>query len=260
MSTNTEKTTATTEADEDITTVIRQQRDHTGAVIPDEIAVIEEETQPPSGATTQEAPPDSCARCGAEFESFVRQRHRDGRLLCRWCIEVLCADCGREGVDVMRRSIPGMSDPVFCTACCATYSGRAWMRPESSSHASTTTIAWSAGDDHLIVEVSWRIAALVLGPDDGTIDRDDIECQIQDVLRRPFGTYCIGDEPKPDVATAAWTIAEILGVKCPDGIGWERLVNELEHPEEPDATETAIEIGKIIEATLAFVPARSGPR
>lgn len=45
---------------------------------------------------------------------------------------------------------------------------------------------WTVNADHDIRVASWHIADLLLGPDDGAIDRDDIECQIQEVLKKSF--------------------------------------------------------------------------
>lgn len=41
-------------------------------------------------------------------------------------------------------------------------------------------------DKFNLMWASWQVARLVLGPDDGSIDRDDIECQIQRVLSLSF--------------------------------------------------------------------------
>jgi hypothetical protein len=48
-------------------------------------------------------------------------------------------------------------------------------------------------DDHIylvdhrdLMVASWHLATLIYGPDDGSIERDDIECQMQDVMRAHF--------------------------------------------------------------------------
>jgi hypothetical protein len=53
---------------------------------------------------------------------------------------------------------------------------------------------WTVNADHDIRVASWHIADLLLGPDDGTLDRDDIECQIQAVIQESF-TETAGRDP-----------------------------------------------------------------
>jgi hypothetical protein len=45
-------------------------------------------------------------------------------------------------------------------------------------------------DEQDIVFASWEIAKLLYGPDDGTEERDDIECQIQEVIKASFEMTC----------------------------------------------------------------------
>jgi hypothetical protein len=45
---------------------------------------------------------------------------------------------------------------------------------------------WTVNGDHDIRVASWRVASLLFGPDDGTMERDDIECQIQEALKESF--------------------------------------------------------------------------
>lgn len=64
-----------------------------------------------------------CAKCGTETQDHHAIRHTDGRLFCAVCRPLICDDCGCETPDVLRRTI----GKALCTACCATYPGRAWM-------------------------------------------------------------------------------------------------------------------------------------
>jgi len=48
------------------------------------------------------------------------------------------------------------------------------------------TCEWVVNADHDIRVASWKIADLVLGPDDGSYERDDVESQIQDVMKASF--------------------------------------------------------------------------
>jgi hypothetical protein len=45
---------------------------------------------------------------------------------------------------------------------------------------------WTVNGDHDIRVASWHIADLLLGPDDGSMDRDDVECQIQQIIAVSF--------------------------------------------------------------------------
>jgi len=45
---------------------------------------------------------------------------------------------------------------------------------------------WTIDADHDIRVASWRIAGLLFGPDDGSMERDDIECQVQRVIAESF--------------------------------------------------------------------------
>jgi hypothetical protein len=45
---------------------------------------------------------------------------------------------------------------------------------------------WTVNADHDIRVASWHIADLLLGPDDGSMERDDVECQIQQVIAKSF--------------------------------------------------------------------------
>jgi hypothetical protein len=53
---------------------------------------------------------------------------------------------------------------------------------------------WTINADHDIRVASWNIADLLLGPDDGSIERDDIECHIQQVITESF-TETEGRDP-----------------------------------------------------------------
>jgi hypothetical protein len=87
----------------------------------DQTAVDQEgATEPPKPVT------EPCGRCEIAIVPAEGSRHRDGRLLCAACLDVVCAECGREGRDVMRRSLAGT--PVLCVTCCAQHPGREWMR------------------------------------------------------------------------------------------------------------------------------------
>lgn len=71
-----------------------------------------------------------CARCGEKTpEEYATRVKTDGRVLCRACAAAVCADCGSEGSDVMRRAESGW--PVLCTVCCGRRPGRTWMLPAS---------------------------------------------------------------------------------------------------------------------------------
>jgi hypothetical protein len=45
---------------------------------------------------------------------------------------------------------------------------------------------WTVDQDHDIRVVSWRVVELIYGEDDGSMERDDIECQIQEVIAASF--------------------------------------------------------------------------
>lgn len=60
--------------------------------------------------------------------------------------------------------------------------------------AAADTDRWTVNADHDIRVASWHIADLLLGPDDGSMERDDIECQIQRVIKESF-TETAGTDP-----------------------------------------------------------------
>ena len=55
---------------------------------------------------------------------------------------------------------------------------------------------WTVDDDHDIRVASWRVAELIYGEDDGSMERDDIECQIQEVIARSFDFTTVNDGPE----------------------------------------------------------------
>ena len=64
---------------------------------------------------------------------------------------------------------------------------------------------WTVNADHDLRVASWHIADLFLGPDDGSIERDATECEIQEILKQNFtdtaGTFSVFGAPAPDDTT-----------------------------------------------------------
>lgn len=55
---------------------------------------------------------------------------------------------------------------------------------------------WTVDDDHDIRVASWRVAELIYGEDDGSMERDAIECEIQEVIARSFDFTTVNDGPE----------------------------------------------------------------
>jgi hypothetical protein len=55
---------------------------------------------------------------------------------------------------------------------------------------------WTVDQDHDIRVASWRVAELIYGADDGSMERDAIECDIQEVIVQSFDFTTVHDGPK----------------------------------------------------------------
>jgi hypothetical protein len=56
-----------------------------------------------------------------------------------------------------------------------------------------TNKRWSVDQDHDLRVAPWRVATLIYGEDDGSMERDDIECQIQEVIAQSFDYTTVND-------------------------------------------------------------------
>jgi hypothetical protein len=60
------------------------------------------------------------------------------------------------------------------------------MKKQEAKQAAEAKAEGTVNADHDIRVASWHIADLLMGPDDGSVERDDIECQIQRVMVESF--------------------------------------------------------------------------
>ena len=97
-----------------------------------EAATLDQHMEADDASTTMATEP--CARCGCRvlisFDDVPPHRNKPV-VLCVTCKEIVCADCGTDTADALVRCMPGF-DRRLCTACCALYPGRAWMRPAAA--------------------------------------------------------------------------------------------------------------------------------
>lgn len=85
---------------------------------------------------------------------------------------------------------------------------------------------WTVDQDHDVRVASWRVAELIYGEDDGSMERDDIECQIQGVLARSFDYTTVHDGPERRAACRAAAEAAIMDGDAEDVLDFVAAMRE----------------------------------
>ena len=88
--------------------------------------------------------------------------------------------------------MPLLSSPLFTRTHFVSYD-----RSRHVTRANRTQVPTWTVDEFDITAASWVVATFLLGPDDGSLERDEIECQIQEFMKASFA-----DSARPEKGVA----------------------------------------------------------